>query len=86
MTVMDMIVLADMWKSLSEGSPGTTVEKLVLPGNLTGRDSDRYFSCSLRPGTVQWDGVSGWSDYLEGVVQSVDFEEVRNVDWAPRQG
>jgi len=84
MTVMDMIVLADLWKSLSENVQGTTVEKLVLPGNLTGRDSDRYFSCTVRPGMAPWNGTSDWVEYLDGVVHSVDFVEVKDADWAPR--
>jgi len=84
MTIMDMIALADLWKSLSESIDGTMVEKLVLPGNITGRDSDRYFSCKLMPGTASWDKNSDWADYLDGVAHSVDFVEVKDADWAPR--
>ena len=52
------------------------VQQIVLPGNLTGRTSDRYFSCVLMHTAKKWDGEMDWIDYLRDAVDHVDFVEI----------
>ena len=65
MTVLDMVCLADMWVNLSATEEGTLVPQLVLPGELTGRDRDRYFRCTLRSTAMAWAPGSDWRENWE---------------------
>lgn len=80
MTVLDMICLADMWVNLSHS--GNTVETLVLPGNITGRQSDRYFKCMLLGTAPKVDEKETWEDYLHEAVDHVDFVEIKKGEWS----
>lgn len=79
MTVLDMICLADMWINLSRN--GATVDTIVLPGNITGRQRDRYFRCTLLGSAPKADEKETWDDYLHDVVDHVDFVEIKSDEW-----
>lgn len=78
MTVVDMVCLADMWVNLS--SSGDIVQELVLPGNLTGREKDRYFKCVLLSTAPKRNGED-ILDYLHNAVDHVDFVEIDKESW-----
>lgn len=63
---------------------GQMVQQIVLPGNLTGRDHDRYFSCKLLNTAKKWSEAeeSDWRDYLCVIVDHVDFVEVNKCSLA----
>lgn len=78
MTVLDMICLAEMWINLSES--GTLVQQIVLPGNMTGREQDRYYQCKLLGSAPKPNGDE-WKDYLYAAVDHVDFVEIKKENW-----
>jgi hypothetical protein len=76
-----------LWIHLSETLEGQMVQQIVLPGNLTGRASDRYFSCTLMNTAKKWDGEEEWIDYLRDAIDHVDFVEIEqcSLDSSERQ-
>jgi hypothetical protein len=78
MTVLDMVCLADMWINLSH--KGQFVQTIVLPGNMTGRQHDRYFQCNLLGSAPKHNGQE-WQEYLHEAVDHVDFVEVSKEEW-----
>lgn len=80
MTIDDMVILADLWTTLSSNIHGSVVEKLTLPGNMTGRQFDRDFVCLKLPNFPQWGGGAddndSWEDYVSDAVKYIDFNEV----------
>ena len=75
MTVQDMICLAELWITLSEPVAGQMVEKLTLPGELTGRPADRTFKCTLRGSARHWNIEEDWKEYLRHAIDHIDFAE-----------
>lgn len=72
-----MIVLADMWITLSEPYNGVCIDEIVLSGELTGRREDRRFKC-IQPSTMPHQGKDEtWRDYLYKAVDYIDFVELK---------
>jgi hypothetical protein len=63
-----------MWVNLSRN--GTRVDTIVLPGNMTGRQHDRYFRCVLLGSAPSAEEKETWEDYLHDTVDHVDFVEI----------
>lgn len=63
--------------TLSE-TQGTMPEKVVLPGNLTGRDHDRIFACVPRSSMPTKQENEQWKNYLYKAVDHIDFKEIKN--------
>lgn len=84
MTVLDMVCLADMWINLSEGN--APVQRIVLPGDFTGRAQDRYFQCKLLNSAPQPGAFDSSIDYLHDAVDHVDFVEINKEKWNDDDG
>lgn len=51
-------------------------EKIVLPGNLTGRERDRYFKCDKRSTMPEHSDGEEYEVFLTRAVEHVDFVEI----------
>ena len=77
MTTQDRVCLADLGMTLSEPVPGQSVGRLILPGELKGRNVDRHFKCTILAAGTRWSGrAAEWSDYVKEAVDYVDFVEI----------
>lgn len=76
MTLNDMVCLAEAWIVLSEQCEGSLVERVILPGNLTGRNGDRVFQCIQMPTMPIRAEKETWGDYLYRAVDHIDFREI----------
>jgi hypothetical protein len=68
-----------MWANLSQN--GNRAETIVLPGNMTGRQCDRYFKCVLLGSAPSVEEKETWADYIFEAVDHVDFIEIKAEEW-----
>jgi len=54
---------------------------VVLPGNLTGREQDRYFRCNKMSTMPAYTGAEDANEYLEKAIDHVDFVEIKKEEF-----